>query len=272
MVEFPGDSLSEFADLPFALLEAASASSIVQIGLGSGKFTEQLASWSADRQARHLVIDPAPSSQSVAFFAHSESELYAGNSLQVLPALPGADAYIVDGDHNHYTVFHELRMIAAKRPAEGLFPLILLHDVGWPCGRRDFYRAPDTLPSGSRHRYSFHLGARVDSRLAINGGLRGDGEYAIAMTEGGPGNGVLTAIEDFLSEFPHLFYAEIPCFFGLGIIADPIQARRLKPLLSSHADNPLLARLERSRLDLYLRVLRLQDELDAVSMGAQRAL
>jgi hypothetical protein len=218
------------------------------------------------------VIDPAPSSQSVAFFAHSESELYAGNSLQVLPALPGADAYIVDGDHNHYTVFHELRMIAAKRPAEGLFPLILLHDVGWPCGRRDFYQAPDALPSGSRHRYSFHLGARVDSRLAINGGLRGDGDYAIAMTEGGPGNGVLTAIEDFLSEFPHLFYAEIPCFFGLGIIADPIQARRLKPLLSSHADNPLLARLERSRLDLYLQVLRLQDELDAVSMGAQRAL
>jgi len=160
MVEFHGESLSEFADLTKSLLDAVCAGSVVQIGLNSGKFTEQLAGWAHDRSASHAVIDPAPNSQTVAFFARSDSELYAGNSLQILPALPGADAYIIDGDHNHYTVFHELRAIAAKRPADSLFPLVLLHDVGWPCGRRDFYQAPDALPSGSRHRYSFHLGAR----------------------------------------------------------------------------------------------------------------
>jgi len=272
MVEFHRDSLAEFAGLPLALLEAINAGSVVQIGLDSGTFTEQLAGWASDRGARHIVIDPAPGNQTVGYFAESDSELYAGSSLQVLPALAGAEAYIIDGDHNHYTVFHELRLIAAKRPANGPFPLILLHDVGWPCGRRDFYHAPDLLPAGSRHRYSFHLGARVDSRLAITGGLRGDGDYAIALTEGGPGNGVLTAIEDFLSEFPHLYYAEVPCFFGLGIIADPLLAARLKPLLAAYAGNPLLERLERSRLDLYLQVLRLQDELNALSMTSQRAL
>jgi hypothetical protein len=272
MADFHCDSLAEFAGLPLALLEAVNAASIIQIGLDSGKFTGQLADWAKERGADHIVIDPAPGNEAVRYFAKSDSELYAGTSLQVLPALPGADAYIIDGDHNHYTVFHELRLIAAKRPSNGPFPLILLHDVGWPCGRRDFYHAPDQLPAGSRHRYSFHLGARVDSRLAITGGLRGDGDYAIALTEGGPGNGVLTAIEDFLSEFPHLYYAEVPGFFGLGVIADPLLATRLKPPLTGYAGNPLLERLERSRLDLYLQVLRLQDELNALSMTSQRAL
>ncbi|HVJ41079.1 MAG TPA: hypothetical protein VM639_06265 [Dongiaceae bacterium] len=272
MVELHRNSLSEFAGLPFALLEAAKARSVLQIGLGSGDFTEQLADWAGDREIRHMVIDAAPSRRQLAFFLERTSLIYTGNSLDLLPELPPVDAYIIDGDHNHYTVFHELQLIAARRPRDGTFPLVLVHAVGWPCGRRDFYRQPDRLPGRSRQRYSFHLGTRPGTRLAVNGGLRGDGAYAIALTEGGPGNGILTAIEDFLHDFPHLFYAEIPCFHGLGIIADPLQALRLKPLLAPYAGNPLLARLEEDRLNLYLEVLRLQDELAAMSMDMQKAL
>lgn len=272
MVELHRDSLSEFVGLPFALLEAARAGSILQVGLGGGDFTEQLADWCGEREIRHMAIDPAPSRKQLAFFLERSSVIYTGHSLDLLPELPVADAYIIDGDHNHYTIFHELRLIAAKRPQDGPFPLVLLHAVGWPYARRDFYRQPDLLPARSRQRYSFHLGARPGTRLAINGGLRGDGAYAIALTEGGPGNGVLTAIEDFLRDFPHLFYAEIPCFHGLGIIADPLQALRLKPILAPYAGNPLLARVEEDRLNLYLQVLRLQDELAALSMDMQKAL
>lgn len=272
MVELHRNSLSEFVGVPLALLEAVRARSIFQVGLGSWDFTEQLIDWCGEREIRHMAIDPAPSRKQLAFFFERSSLIYTGHSLDLLPELPPAEAYILDGDHNHYTVFHELRLIAAKRPGDGSFPLVLIHGVGWPYARRDFYRRPDQLPSRSRQRYSFHLGARPGTRLAINGGVRGDGAYAIALTEGGPGNGVLTAIEDFLHDFPHLFYAEIPCFHGLGIIADPLQALRLKSILAPYAGNPLLARVEADRLDLYLQVLRLQDELAALSMDMQKVL
>lgn len=272
MVALHRDSLSEFAGLPLALLAAARARSVIQIGLGGGGFTGALAEWCGENEARHIAIDPAPGRNQLAFFLERGGRLHTGNSLDVLPELPAVDAYILDGDHNHYTVFHELRLIAARRPLDGPFPLVLVHAVGWPCGRRDFYRQPDLLPARSRQRYSFHLGARPGTRLAVAGGLRGDGAYAIALTEGGPGNGVRTAVEDFLHDFPHLFYAEIPCFYGLGVIADPLQALRLKPLLAAYAGNTLLARVEEDRLDLYLQVLRLQDELAALTMDLRKAL
>ena len=50
------------------------------------------------------------------------------------------------------------------------------------------------------------------------------GYFAWAQHEGGPRNGVLTAIEDFLEEKHHsgreLGFAEIPAVFGLGILFD----------------------------------------------------
>jgi hypothetical protein len=272
MVDLHRGSLSEFAGLPMALAAAAQAESIMQIGLGGDDFAQELADWCGESGISHAAIDPAPSRKQQMLFLERASRLYTGNSLDVLPQLAGADAYIIDGDRNHYTVFHELRLIAARRPEAGLFPLVMIHGVGWPSGRRDFYRQPDLLPARSRQRYSFHLGARPGTRLAIAGGLRGDGAFAVALTEGGPGNGVLTAVEDFLQDYPHLFYAEIPCFYGLGVIADPLQALRLKPLLAAYAGNPLLARVEGDRLDLYLQVLRLQDELATLSMDMQKAL
>ena len=39
-----------------------------------------------------------------------------------------------------------------------------------------------------------------------------------AAREGGPGNGVLTAVEDFVAERDGLRLAIVPAFFGLGIV------------------------------------------------------
>jgi hypothetical protein len=65
---------------------------------------------------------------------------------------------------------------------------VLCHDVAWPYGRRDFYYVPETIPDEFRRQ----------SELASEGGQNPDSAHACA--EGGPRNGVLTAIEDFLGE------------------------------------------------------------------------
>jgi hypothetical protein len=93
------------------------------------------------------------------------------------------------------------------------------------------------------------------------------GHFAWALHEGGPRNGVLTAIEDFVSELHEagrtLAFAELPAVFGLGVLFDqdaPWSEALGQHLLPYHA-NPLLRALEETRLASYLRVLDLQDGL-----------
>jgi hypothetical protein len=137
-----------------------------------------------------------------------------------------------------------------------------LHDVGWPSGRRDYYYAPATLPASALHAYRTGGSVMPGLTQLVAGGFRVD--YAVAEREGGANNGVLTAVEDFRTAHPELVYAEIPCIFGLGILADAHAAARLAAPLAAFVDNPLLARLEHNRLALYLRVLQLQDEVAAL--------
>jgi hypothetical protein len=71
-----------------------------------------------------------------------------------------------------------------------------------------------------------------------------------ARAEGGDGNGVLTAIEDFLSRHEDLRLAIVPAFFGLGVLWDrrTDYADRLQTLLAPYDRNPMLARLEANRV------------------------
>ena len=71
-------------------------------------------------------------------------------SHNVLPELVSMDAALVDGDHNWYTVYHELKMLeAGARRSGALLPVLIMHDVGWPYGRRDLYYDPDGCPRGA---------------------------------------------------------------------------------------------------------------------------
>ena len=73
----------------------------------------------------------------------------------MLPGLPPVDAALIDGDHNWYTVYHEMKAIAEVARANGApLPVMILHDVGWPYGRRDLYYAPDTIPEECRQPYA----------------------------------------------------------------------------------------------------------------------
>jgi hypothetical protein len=178
------------------LLDAARPSTVVEIGAARGRTTEHLAAYCREHGAELHVIDPVPQFDVDALTAAGGVTVHRNLSLEVLPGLTAVDVALVDGDHNRYTVINELRLLRRRAAQEGhLTPVILCHDVLWPCARRDFYYAPERIPPEFRHPW-----ARPG--VAVGIGWHGGGEAIIgaATDEGGPRNGVLTAIEDFLAE------------------------------------------------------------------------
>jgi hypothetical protein len=260
-------SMAEFADLILPALQLAGAREIVEIGAEYGGFSGQLADHAAAVGGRLTSIDPAPKAEFAAWLAARPHVRHlAATSLAALGEVAEVDAWVVDGDHNWYTVYHELRAIEQASARDGKPLLAFLHDIHWPSGRRDMYYAPDQIPEAYRHDHSFAGGALpgVDALLA-EGGFRGMGQFAWATHEGGPRNGVLTAIEDFMAEQlddgRELGFAEIPAVFGLGVLfdLDAPWSGELADLLVPFHDNRLLHALERNRLANYLRVIALQD-------------
>jgi hypothetical protein len=145
-------------------------------------------------------------------------------------------------------VTEELERIA-KRSAEegGRLPLLLLHDVGWPHGRRDDYFDPEQIPAERRQPIAEQPGLFPGVEGTRHGGLP---YRRSAAREGGPGNGVMTAIEDFVAGRDDVALAVFPLFFGLGI-AYPRQApyaAELAGVLAPFDRNPLLERLEANRV------------------------
>jgi hypothetical protein len=156
-------------------------------------------------------------------------------------------------------VLRELRAaFGDRRPG----PLVVLHDVAWPCGRRDAYYAPDRIPADARHEHAFWAALRPGDEGAVESGFSGGGEMAFALREGGERNGVLTAVEDFMAERTGLRFVRLPAVFGVGFLfaEDAPWAEAMTEHVGPLHEHPLLAALERNRLALYMRVLELQDE------------
>jgi len=168
---------------------------ICEIGAASGGNTDRL-----------LAIEGIEVAITDAFYDADLSDKYAqdkgvtvgkGLSLHVLPrSNEPFDCVLIDGDHNWYTVFNEPRYIEDRGllREEGT---IFLHDISWPYGRRDMYYNPADIPSEHVHPNEKAGILRGQSDLTHNGsGVNAN--FMSAVYEGGPRNGVLTAIEDFL--------------------------------------------------------------------------
>jgi hypothetical protein len=254
-------SLHELREIWVPLLDLLEIASVTEIGSESGVTTSLLVE--RLRRAgggRLVVVDPDPG-VSPESDEQLEVEVIRGFSPEALEGLTGTDAYLVDGDHNYWTVSHELEAIERATADRELFPLVLLNDVSWPAARRDQYYGPDRLPREAVRPHSFELGAVLGRSELGPRGFRGMGAFAFALEEGGPRNGVLTAVEDFVNAREHLELHVVAPVFGLGVILDRRsphldEARRR---LAPYAGSPFLARLERNRIELYLRVLDLQD-------------
>jgi hypothetical protein len=259
--------MSEFADIIVEALDFAAAGDVVEIGAEYGGMTAILADRAQANATRLTTIDPAPKPEFLRWLAgRPQVRHVAQPSLAALPSVEAADAWLIDGDHNWYTVYHELKGIEGLCLAAGKPMFAILHDVEWPSGRRDMYYAPDAIPPEFRHPYSYDAGAFPGHSGLIPGrGFRGAGHFAWAAHEGGPRNGVLTAVEDFLAEAAeqgrHYAYAQLPAVFGLGFIipADAPWCERVAEFLLPYHENKLLRSLEQNRLVNYLTVLDAQD-------------
>jgi hypothetical protein len=257
-------SLAEFRELIFDCLEVVGARELVEVGAEDGTFTVELLRWARGHSATVHAVEPFPRPAITELVeAWPELDLVEDRSPGALEKLDPADVYLLDGDHNYVTVRAELDAIFGG--AGDRSPLVLLHDVDWPSGRRDMYYDPESLPPEAVHPHTYERGVVPGREGVVEGGFRGAGQFAWARHEGGPGNGVRTAVEDFLAASEQeLTFVTVPCVFGLGVVYPALApwAMPLGEVLAPYADNPLLARLEENRLALYLAVLELQDVLD----------
>src|SRR5215207_9498000 len=114
------------------VFDAVQPKTIVEIGSDQGGNTANLLEFCRQTGATLHVIDPAPKYD----FSEWQDEhvvFHRDLSLNVLPSIENFDVLLIDGDHNWYTVFNELHTIERLCDERGRgFPLVLLHDIGWP--------------------------------------------------------------------------------------------------------------------------------------------
>jgi Methyltransferase domain len=239
-------SLVNNAELLIGALDASGARSVGEVGAYAGDLTGLLLDWAAETGARVFAIDPSPQPELEQLAAaRSDLELVRETSLEAFKTIELPDSIIIDGDHNYYTVSEELRLVA-ERAGEDL-PLLLFHDVCWPHGRRDDYFRPEQIPEAYRQPTAPEGGLYPGIEGVRFGGLP---YHWPAAREGGPRNGVLTAVEDFVADREDVRLAVIPAFFGLGVVwrLDAPYAAALAELLDPWDGNPILERLERNRV------------------------
>ncbi|MSR68021.1 glycosyltransferase [Candidatus Peribacteria bacterium] len=204
------------------LFEAVGVRMIVEVGCADGRNTRHLLSYAKALGGTVSVIDPSPGFDVTEWQSKFPDTLilHRETSLDALPKITITyDSVVIDGDHNWYTVMHELLLIEKHAAVSGMFPLIILHDIGWPYGRRDAYAEPERIPDSFRQP-SLRKGiVPISHMLQDDGGLNPSVLHAVS--EHADRNGVLTAVEDFLalSTFSLEFIA-LPGFFGTGILVD----------------------------------------------------
>lgn len=226
--------LAFWPDVIHPILRALAPATIVEIGSEEGKTTRLLAEFAQNSQAHLTAVDPAPRFDVQAWTSkyHGHFTMLALPSLVALPSIPQFDVVLIDGDHNWYTVYNELLLIERLSKQIGQpMPLIFLHDIGWPYARRDLYYDPATIPEEFRHPFQ-RLGiSPTSSKLVLQGGF--NRTLNNACHEGGPKNGVRTAIEDYLIQtVENIVFVKIPAVFGLGILL-PDSLAQAKPQVAN---------------------------------------
>lgn len=200
------------------ILRTVAPNRIMEIGADEGFNTRRLLAYCRETGAKADIVEPVMNRR----LRHGldqygdEYVLHEALSLDAIPKAQPADVVLLDGDHNWRTVYQEFTALF-ERAARGkaASPIVLFHEAAWPYARRDMYYAPERIEEEFRHPYSYTSILPGQSELG-EGGLNGN--LANAVHEGGPRNGVLTAAEDFIAEWPEDIELHVlPFFHGLGI-------------------------------------------------------
>jgi len=259
-------SMAEFWQPIERLLDSSRIRTVMEIGVEAGGLCQFLMEYCDRHRAAYIGVDPKVDPGVFEIISGRGHQLIQKSSLDALATAPAADAYFIDGDHNYYTVFNEMNFILER--CKDLSPLIFLHDIGWPCSRRDLYYNPSAIPQNAIHPHTYAGGVVPGRQEICDWGFRvSDG--AVASNEGGPKNGVLTAVEDALARHPGWDLIVIPGVFGLGIVShiersSLMQREALSALRQGLGYlSGLLTRLEENRVENYLAVIRIQRQFAA---------
>lgn len=126
--------------------------------------------------------------------------------LNQLSELSNYDAIFINDDPNWYTVYNELKIIKENNES---FPLVFICNNIFPHKRRDSYINPDIIPDEYCNDFSRELIFK-DIHIRDN--------FYHALDENTQKNGVLTAIEDFLSENKTIDFMNFELENGITIL------------------------------------------------------
>jgi hypothetical protein len=244
-----------FASVVAPLIEAAKPAVIAEVGAGAGRLTRRVLEAPGAAEAVVHAIDPAPTLDPELTRAEANRlVVHRERAATALGAVGRVDLVLLDGDPNWHAVHSELKALArSARQAEREAPLVVVHNVHWPFGRRDGYYEPEAIPSPLRHEYT-DLGLVPGHRDPSATGLRLAPWCAVGEFE--PRSGVLTAVEDFVAASDLRWeIVEVPGFHGVAVLAEArllegnpalaaaLEALRSPLLLGRQARQAELARL-----------------------------
>jgi hypothetical protein len=209
-------------DIVKPLLDVMDAKYLLQIGAYKGDHTRLLLQYCKAAKGSLIVVEPFVLPELERILDESEySILFSKKSHDALPQISTrVDAVLLNGDLNYHTVYGDLLAIAdVARRTSGAFPTVILKSMSWPYARRDMYYDPESIPGENRHDYE-RMGMTPWSPGLVGRAI--NAPFFNACKEGGPRNGVLTAVEDFIHASPDpLRLFRLPINHGLGIIYSP---------------------------------------------------
>lgn len=202
------------------IVSAAQCKEILEIGAEYGTSTKVLLNYVKQVDGHLHCIDPVPGFDATQFQEDNKDCLsfYEDLSLNVLEDIHDVDLAMVDGDHNWYTVYHELKAIEKAHGHDPMRqPILFAHDIGWPYARRDLYYDPSNIPAEFLHEYAREGILPNKGDLIPDGGM--NVELCNAVQLGGERNGVLTGVEDYIKESELNYrFINLPLYYGLGIL------------------------------------------------------
>ncbi len=205
----------------------------------------------ATKATLHIATNQPPEWLPALRRAHGDSVVvHQTEPPAAIGVLPVPGLAWVDADPNHYTTTAILNALEAQAQHLGQpFPVTIVANTGWPHGRRDAYANPAAIPPA--HRHPHERAGLIPGQSAPTGGSGLNDGLFHASTENEPGNGVLTAVEDFLTtRAESLRLVVLPGFGGLAAITPRIGpgAAAFTPQAVAEDALAIAAALEEERL------------------------
>jgi hypothetical protein len=206
-------------DIVRPLLCQIKSKCLLEIGADEGSNTKILSMYCDAFDATLTVIDPVLKPPLEKIVSASKGiKMLVGKSHDVLPTLnQPIDAVFLEGDLNYYTTYGDLKAIKDLADRQNIgFPLIFVRSASWPYARRDMYYNPANLPKQAVHDHEKSGMTPWSSQLKE---MMTNYLFENTKYEGGPKNGVWTAVEDFVadSDLPLQIFS-LPTRNGLGVM------------------------------------------------------